>query len=256
MTIGQSMLPEFDQEMQSTRKVLERVPDEKWNWKPHDKSGTVGWLAGHIATLPGWTTMTIKTEELDYAPVDGPAFSAAEDRESQKDLLAVFDKKSAEARAALAGRQRLGYDEGLDAQGRWPDDFHHATRCLYSRHGDEPPDPSSRAAHRLLSVARRASAGPLRTQRRRKSSFRFRVTAMISRRRRSAPKASNATGAHDAAIGVTARVVALATSRLRYSPASRIMVLPEACHGNSRHSLRRSHARRQISRRALRFFRS
>ncbi len=45
MTIGQSMLPEFDQEMKSTRQVLERVPDEKWDWKPHEKSGTVGWYA-------------------------------------------------------------------------------------------------------------------------------------------------------------------------------------------------------------------
>ena len=101
MTIGQSMLPEFDQETQNTRKVLERVPDEKWNWKPHDKSGTVGWLAGHIATLPGWTTMTINTEELDYAPVDGPSYQPPK-IENRSDLLAVFDKESAGARAALA----------------------------------------------------------------------------------------------------------------------------------------------------------
>ncbi len=101
MTIGQSMLGEFDQEMQSTRKVLERVPDDKWGWKPHEKSGTVGWLAGHIATLPGWTTMTINTEELDYAPVNGPSYQPPK-IENRKDLLAVFDKESAEARAALA----------------------------------------------------------------------------------------------------------------------------------------------------------
>jgi uncharacterized damage-inducible protein DinB len=101
MTIGQSMLGEFDQEMQSTRKVLERVPDDKWGWKPHEKSGTVGWLAGHVATLPGWTTMTIKTEELDYAPVNGPSYQPPK-IENRKDLLAVFDKEAAEARAALA----------------------------------------------------------------------------------------------------------------------------------------------------------
>ncbi len=101
MTIGQSMLGEFDQEMQNTRKVLERVPDDKWGWKPHEKSGTVGWLAGHIATLPGWTTMTINTEELDYAPVNGPSYQPPK-IENRKDLLAVFDKEAAEARAALA----------------------------------------------------------------------------------------------------------------------------------------------------------
>ena len=101
MTIGQSMLPEYDLEMQNTRTTLERVPDDKWNWKPHDKSGTVGWLASHIATLPGWTTMTINTEQFDYAPVDGPAYQPPK-IENRKELLAVFDKESAEARAALA----------------------------------------------------------------------------------------------------------------------------------------------------------
>ncbi len=102
MTIGQSMLAEFDQEMQNTRKTLERVPDDKWNWKPHDKSGTVGWLAGHIALLPGWATMTINSEEFDYAPVSGKSSYQPPKTENRKDLLAAFDKESAEARAALA----------------------------------------------------------------------------------------------------------------------------------------------------------
>ena len=74
MTIGQSMLMEFDQEMSNTRKVLERVDDAQWDWKPHDKSGTLGWLASHIATMPEWITMTLKTDQLDYAPVGGPAY--------------------------------------------------------------------------------------------------------------------------------------------------------------------------------------
>ena len=101
MTIGQSMLGEFDQEMQNTRKVLERLPDEKWNWKPHEKSGTVGWLAGHIATLPGWLTMTINSEELDYAPVNGPAYQPPK-IDNRHQALANFDKEVGEARAALA----------------------------------------------------------------------------------------------------------------------------------------------------------
>jgi uncharacterized damage-inducible protein DinB len=101
MTIGQMMLPEFDQEMQNTRKTLERCPDEKWNWKPHEKSGTVGWLASHIATMPGWLSMTIHTEELDYAPVDGPSFQPPK-IENRKELLAELDKNVAESRAALA----------------------------------------------------------------------------------------------------------------------------------------------------------
>ncbi len=96
------MLAEFDQEMQNTRKVLERVPDEKWSWKPHEKSGTLGWLAGHVATLPGWATMTINTEEFDYAPVSGKSSYQQPKTDNRKELLAAFDKEAADARAALA----------------------------------------------------------------------------------------------------------------------------------------------------------
>src|SRR5437016_2577077 len=101
MTIGQSLLGEFDQEMQNTRKILERVPDDKWNWKPHEKSGTVGWLASHVATMVEWLPMTIKTEEFDYAPVGGPTYQAPK-IENRKELLAEFDKNVSAARTALA----------------------------------------------------------------------------------------------------------------------------------------------------------
>lgn len=96
------MLPEFDQEMQGTRKVLERVPDDKWGWKPHEKSGTLGWLASHVATLPEWVKVTITTEELDYAPVNGPAYEPPKIT-NRAELLAAFDERVTEARTALAG---------------------------------------------------------------------------------------------------------------------------------------------------------
>lgn len=101
MTIGQMMLAEFDEEMKNTRKTLERCPDDKWDWKPHEKSGTLGWLAGHVGTVPEWITMTINTRELDYAPVGGPSYEPPKIT-NRKELLAAFDKGSAEARAALA----------------------------------------------------------------------------------------------------------------------------------------------------------
>ncbi len=101
MTIGQSMLSEFDQEMKNTRTTLERVPDDKWGWKPHEKSGTVGWLASHIGTVPSWVTVTIQTTELDYAPVNGPAWEPPKIT-NRKELLAEFDKGVVEARTALA----------------------------------------------------------------------------------------------------------------------------------------------------------
>ena len=100
MTIGQSLLPEFDQEMQNTRKMLERCPDEKWNWKPHEKSGTLGWLAGHVGTMVEWLPTTIKTEELDYAPVGGPSWQPPK-IDNRKELLAIFDKNVAAAKSAL-----------------------------------------------------------------------------------------------------------------------------------------------------------
>jgi len=101
MTIGQSMLMEFDEEMKNTRKILERVDDKQWDWKPHAKSGSVGWLASHVATMPGWITMTLQTQELDYAPVGGPSFEPPK-IENRQQLLAELDKGVAEARASLA----------------------------------------------------------------------------------------------------------------------------------------------------------
>ena len=101
MTIGQSMLMEFDEEMKNTRKVLERVDDKQWDWKPHAKSGSVGWLASHVATMPGWITMTLQTQELDYAPVGGPSFEPPK-IENRQQLLAELDKGVAEARESLA----------------------------------------------------------------------------------------------------------------------------------------------------------
>jgi len=100
MSISQSLLPEFNEEMANTRKVLERVPTEKWNWKPHEKSGTLGWLAAHIGTIPGWYTMTLQTESLDYAPVDGPQYEPPKIENTQQ-LLSTFDKELAGAREAL-----------------------------------------------------------------------------------------------------------------------------------------------------------
>ncbi|HEX4962691.1 MAG TPA: DinB family protein [Thermoanaerobaculia bacterium] len=98
MSISASLLPEFDHEMANTRRALERVPMDKYDWQPHPKSFTLGKLATHLATLPGWTGVTISTSELDISqPFDQPKPTTTEE------LLAVFDKNVTEARAALAG---------------------------------------------------------------------------------------------------------------------------------------------------------
>ena len=102
MSIAQSLLPEFDQEMANTRKVLERIPAEKWNWKPHQKSGTTGWLAGHVATIPDWLGFTLQSESLDYAPIDGKNTYTPPKTDNPQQTLAAFDKCVADARATLA----------------------------------------------------------------------------------------------------------------------------------------------------------
>ena len=68
MTISETLLPEFDQEMANTRKLLERVPDGKADYKPHEKSMPLGRLAGHVAELPSWATHTIDLEVLELKP--------------------------------------------------------------------------------------------------------------------------------------------------------------------------------------------
>ncbi|MCA9171472.1 MAG: DinB family protein [Planctomycetales bacterium] len=100
MTIGQSMLPEFDHEMATTRRVLERVPEDKLDWKAHEKSNTIGWLANHLVEIPSWTGMTINIDELDIDPPGGKPYETPK-LSSVQEMLAAFDKHVTEARAVL-----------------------------------------------------------------------------------------------------------------------------------------------------------
>jgi hypothetical protein len=61
MRIGQMMIPEYDMEMANTRKTLERIPDAKLDWKIHERSNTVGWVANHLADIPRWVDMAIRS---------------------------------------------------------------------------------------------------------------------------------------------------------------------------------------------------
>jgi uncharacterized damage-inducible protein DinB len=96
MTFAQALLPEFDQEMASTRRLLERVPTDKGQWKPHPKSFALGHLAQLVATMPGWLTKTIRGVDIDLATSKGYSF------EKTETLLAQFDQHVREAREALA----------------------------------------------------------------------------------------------------------------------------------------------------------
>ena len=102
MTLSEMLLPEFDQEMVYTRKTLERVPEDKFGWKPHEKSMTMGRLAIHLAELPAWAIFTINDDELDIAPVGAPPYQPPKVN-SRKELLALFDKNVAATRPVIAG---------------------------------------------------------------------------------------------------------------------------------------------------------
>ena len=98
MAIVDALMPEFDREMNTTRKLLERVPDDRFEWTPHPKSMSLGQLAQHVATLPMWGSVTITRPEIDLA---GDPLPVAKTR---SELLAMFDKHVADTRAALDGK--------------------------------------------------------------------------------------------------------------------------------------------------------
>ena len=91
------LLKEMDKEAVTTRKMLERVPNDKYDWKPHEKSMTIRRLATHIAELPSWVSMTLTTSELDFA--NNPYQPVPID--NNEELLAYFDRSYAEGRAEL-----------------------------------------------------------------------------------------------------------------------------------------------------------
>ena len=107
VTISQTLLPEFDQEMGSTRKMLACVPDDKLSWQPHEKSMTLGRLATHVAELPNWAVRAVTTESFEVDPTAKRHIAA-----SKAELLEIFEKAAAAARAAISGAS----DEDLQVE--------------------------------------------------------------------------------------------------------------------------------------------
>ena len=102
MNVSAMFLPELDLEMAAARRTLERIPEDKLGWKPHEKSMTLGRLAGHIAELPGMGVAVMKEDELDFAkrPAGEPARKPTV-AESRKHVLELFDKNVAALRGAI-----------------------------------------------------------------------------------------------------------------------------------------------------------
>lgn len=116
MTISETLLPEFDREMSGARKTLERIPEDKLTWKPHEKSTTLGRLAGHVAELPGFAKITIETDSLNLSARQHTPLIPT----SRAQVLEAFDQKVSEARAAIAGAsdEHLMKPWSLEYQGK------------------------------------------------------------------------------------------------------------------------------------------
>lgn len=98
MSIAQALIPEFDQEMANTRKMLQAIPNDRLDFKPHEKCFKMADLVTHLVTIPGWGAETIATESMDFTGYTPPAAV-----KSKEEATELFDKNVASARQALGG---------------------------------------------------------------------------------------------------------------------------------------------------------
>src|SRR5260370_9297410 len=97
MNYAETILPEFDREMANTRKVLERVPDNKLDWQAHPKSHTIGWNANHLAEIAGWVEGGLTAPLCDFAPIGGELYQSPK-LTSRQQILDLFDRNVAASR--------------------------------------------------------------------------------------------------------------------------------------------------------------
>ena len=107
MSMIQTFLKEFQQEANTTRKMLVIVPDDKYQWKPHEKSMTIQQLATHIAELPGWVKIALETSELDFAVNGYTPLNIS----STAGVLESFEKNLADSKASLEAAREEQLDE-------------------------------------------------------------------------------------------------------------------------------------------------
>ena len=103
MNYAEAILPEFDREMANTRKVLERVPEDKLDWQAHPKSHTIGWNANHLAEIPGWVEGWLTAPSWDFVPIGGEPYQSPK-LTSRQEILDLFDRNVGAARKAIACR--------------------------------------------------------------------------------------------------------------------------------------------------------
>src|SRR3954470_21025141 len=102
MPMSQMLLPEFDMEMAKTRVALERIPEDKFAWRPHEKSMSLGRLAGHLAEMLGWAGAVVGQGSFDISPPGATPYLPPQ-LNTRRDVLELFDRNTASARTAIAG---------------------------------------------------------------------------------------------------------------------------------------------------------
>ena len=103
MKLTELILADLERESPLTRKTLERVPDGRYDWKPHEKSMPMGYLGILVATMPGWIDMMVNQDQLDVAPKDAGSGYKRPELRGSRELVPAFDGATAKARAALEG---------------------------------------------------------------------------------------------------------------------------------------------------------
>ena len=153
MTFAEMVLPEFDQEMASTRKVLERIPQDKLDWQPHPKSHTIGWNANHLANLPEWLVHTMGKPAAGYRSGGWPAVCVSETGQSSGNCRNVRPECRSRTSGAQVGNGRR-HGRYVDVVAGRESDLQHAQvgGCAGIRH--QPHYPSSRNLVRLPPLER------------------------------------------------------------------------------------------------------
>lgn len=101
MSYTDVILPEFDQEMANTRRVLERVPENRLDWKAHPQANTIGWVSSHLVEIPGWVEGTLTSDTWEIAPVGGEPYKMAI-LTCRDEMLRNFDAHVSAARKQIA----------------------------------------------------------------------------------------------------------------------------------------------------------
>jgi uncharacterized damage-inducible protein DinB len=102
MKLTELFLADIEREIPASRRVLERVPEGRYEWKPHEKSMKFGYLATLVATMPSWIDAMVNQDELDFAPKGGSSYKPPELKTS-RDLVKALEDSVAKAQAALRG---------------------------------------------------------------------------------------------------------------------------------------------------------